>query len=181
MARTPAPGAQATRHGQRGGNRTVFCARSIWPSSIDAFKFRQPRAGNAFVACRRRDLDLIFSLQFERTVNRDNTVSFENMTLQIEKVNWRGTLAGCHGPRSINTSTERAEHYTDRNGWVVTPARENPSRKLPRRWQLLKRRSVEKSKSRLSHRAWKSRKVRGIPTFQQLRRGAYKPKPDISY
>src|ERR1039457_4654354 len=33
-----------------------------------------------------------------------------------------------------------------------------------------KRRAVEKSKSRLSHRAWKSRKVRGIPTFPPPRR-----------
>jgi hypothetical protein len=30
---------------------------------------------------------------------------------------------------------------------------------------LWKRREVEKSKSRLSHPAWKSRKPRGIPTF----------------
>src|SRR5215472_17819278 len=35
---------------------------------------------------------------------------------------------------------------------------------------LWKRREVEKSKSRLSHLAWKSRKVRGIPTFPQPRR-----------
>ena len=35
------------------------------------------------------------SAQFERTVNRDNTVSFFNRTLQIQPVRWRGTLAGC--------------------------------------------------------------------------------------
>src|SRR5437660_12432461 len=35
------------------------------------------------------------------------------------------------------------------------------------RW---KSRAVEKSKNRLSHRAWKSRKVRGIPTFPPPRR-----------
>ena len=43
---------------------------------------------------RSRDLDLIFALQFERTVNRDNTVSFQNLSLQIAAVRWRGTLAG---------------------------------------------------------------------------------------
>ena len=32
---------------------------------------------------------------FERAVNRDNTVSFENRKLQVEPVGWRGTLAGC--------------------------------------------------------------------------------------
>ncbi len=48
-------------------------------------------------ACpRSKDLDLIFALQFERTVNRDNTVSFQNLQLQIERVQWRGTLAGCN-------------------------------------------------------------------------------------
>ena len=30
----------------------------------------------------------IFSLQFERSVNRDNTVSFQNLSLQIER--WAG-------------------------------------------------------------------------------------------
>jgi len=36
-------------------------------------RFQVPAAqpGSAFVACTRKDLDLIFSLQFERTVNRD--------------------------------------------------------------------------------------------------------------
>src|SRR5690349_15332774 len=38
-----------------------------------------------------------------------------------------------------------------------------------RREGLWKRRWVEKSKSRLSHPAWKSRKERGIPTFPQPR------------
>src|SRR5437588_15131 len=51
--------------------------------------------GNAFSACRGRDLDRVFSLQFERAVNRDNTVSFQNLSLQIEAVRWRATLAGC--------------------------------------------------------------------------------------
>jgi transposase len=51
--------------------------------------------GNAFVPCRSRDLERIFSLQFERSVNRDNTVNFQNLSLQIERVRWRATLAGC--------------------------------------------------------------------------------------
>jgi transposase len=59
------------------------------------FQVAATQRGNAFLACRRRDLDLVFSLQFERTVNRDNTVSFQNLSLQIEAVRWRGTLAGC--------------------------------------------------------------------------------------
>ena len=59
------------------------------------FQVAAAQRGNAFLACRRRDLDLVFSLQFERAVNRDNTVSFQNLILQIEAVRWRATLAGC--------------------------------------------------------------------------------------
>jgi len=59
------------------------------------FQVAAAERGSAFVAGRNRDLNRVFSLQFERTVNRDNTVSFENLKLQIEPVRWRGTLAGC--------------------------------------------------------------------------------------
>ncbi len=59
------------------------------------FQVQPAQSGNAFVRCRRRDLDLTFSLHFQRAVNQDNTVSFQNLTLQIERVRWRGTLAGC--------------------------------------------------------------------------------------
>src|SRR6266436_841762 len=59
------------------------------------FQVAAAQRGNAFLACRGRDLDQVFSLQFERAVNRDNTVSFQNLSLQIEAVRWRATLAGC--------------------------------------------------------------------------------------
>jgi Homeodomain-like domain len=60
-------------------------------------RFQVPAAqrGSAFVRRSGRDLGLIFALQFERTVNRDNTVSIQNLSLQIERVRWRATLAGC--------------------------------------------------------------------------------------
>jgi transposase len=59
------------------------------------FQVAPRQRGNAFVPCRSRDLERIFSLHFERSVNRDNTVSFQNLSLQIERVRWRATLAGC--------------------------------------------------------------------------------------
>ena len=59
------------------------------------FRVAAAEPGSAFVPCRSRDLERVFSLQCERTVNRDNTVRFQNLTLQIEPVRWRGTLAGC--------------------------------------------------------------------------------------
>jgi transposase len=59
------------------------------------FQVAPAQRGSAFLPCRGRDLQQVFSLQFERTVNRDNTVSFQNLSLQIERVQWRATLAGC--------------------------------------------------------------------------------------
>jgi len=59
------------------------------------FQVAAAERGNAFVPCPQRDLERVFSLQFERTVNRDNTISFQNLTLQIQPVKWRATLAGC--------------------------------------------------------------------------------------
>jgi transposase len=59
------------------------------------FQVAAAQRGSAFVRRSSKDLDRIFSLQFERTVNRDNTVSFLNLRLQIEPVRWRSTLAGC--------------------------------------------------------------------------------------
>src|ERR1017187_7658830 len=61
------------------------------------FQVAPAQPGSGFVKCpRSQDLDLIFALQFERTVNRDNTVSFQNLVLQIERMSWRATLAGCN-------------------------------------------------------------------------------------
>ncbi len=50
---------------------------------------------SAFVPASGKDLERIFSVQQERVVNRDNTVSVGGRVLQIERVRWRGTLAGC--------------------------------------------------------------------------------------
>jgi transposase len=59
------------------------------------FQVRAAQRGTAFLPRRGQNLDLIFSLQFERAVNRDNTVNFQQLSLQIEAVRWRATLAGC--------------------------------------------------------------------------------------
>lgn len=81
-------------------------------------RFTTPAAqpGTAFVRSHSKDLDWIFSLQHERTVNQDNTVVLDNRVFQIEKVRWRNSLAGvsvivhehldgrvsiCYGPRRI--------------------------------------------------------------------------------
>ena len=84
------------------------------------FQVTPAQRGSAFVACRRKDLELVFALQFERTVNRDNTVSFQNLSLQIERVRWRATLAGCNvtvhqhldGTLSLTYGPHRLGRYT---------------------------------------------------------------------
>src|SRR5258707_2294866 len=99
-------------------------------------RFQVPPAqrGTAFVPCRRKDLDLIFSVQCQRAVNQDNTVSFQNLTLQIERVSWRGTLAGCQvtvhqhldGTLSITHGPHRLGRYTAQGAALdssKTPAR----------------------------------------------------------
>jgi len=59
------------------------------------FSVAAEEAGSAFVPCHRTDLDRIFAIQTERVVNRDNTVKFKNLILQIDRQAWRGTLSGC--------------------------------------------------------------------------------------
>jgi transposase len=58
------------------------------------FTEKAAQKGTAFVRLHRRDLDWIFSVQQERTVNRDNTVLLGNRVLQLEKTRWKDTLAG---------------------------------------------------------------------------------------
>src|ERR1700693_4801911 len=70
----------------------------------------------------------------------------------------------------------------DRTGWADTAPKVRPWQKTkPGRDGLWKSREVEKSKTRLSHLAWKSRKRRGIPTFPPPpRRLVVSLKPDMS-
>jgi len=51
--------------------------------------------GSAFVRSRRKELDWVYSIQHERTVNQDNTIALDKRILQIEKTRWRNTLSGC--------------------------------------------------------------------------------------
>lgn len=59
------------------------------------FKGRAKEEGTAFTACRVGDLDAVFSLQYERVVNKDNTVHYGGRLLQIPPVKWRSSLARC--------------------------------------------------------------------------------------
>ena len=112
-------------------------------------RFQVPPAqrGTAFVPCRRKDLDLIFSLHFQRTVNQDNTVTLQNLTLQIERVSWRGTLAGCqvtvhqhldqslsitYGPHRLGRYTAQGVPMTNTNNPAPPAAEKTLRGKAPK-------------------------------------------------
>jgi transposase len=143
------------------GIRTVEAANAFLREHYIAefnrrFQVAAVQRGSAFTACPRRDLDLIFSLQFERTVNRDNTVSFQNLNLQIERVSWRGTLAGCNvvvhqhldGHLSLTYGPHRLGQYTA-HGVPMQPAK------------IAARRAVEKTAAAPP---WKTLRVSHFPT-----------------
>jgi transposase len=104
-----------------------FLRQSYIAEFNQRFQVKAAQPGTAFTRCGRRDLERVFSLQFERTVNRDNTVVWQNLSLQIERVSWRATLAGCnvlvhqhldrtlsisYGPHSLGKYTAAGEPVT---------------------------------------------------------------------
>ena len=58
--------------------------------------------------------------RFERTVDRDNRVSFYNLVMQLEPAVWRGTMAGCKAiihqhldtTLTLMTAGHRVGHYS---------------------------------------------------------------------
>jgi hypothetical protein len=93
-------------------------------------RFTVPAAqrGTAFISCRHRNLEMVFTQRFERTVDRDNTVSFYNVLMQLERAEWRPTLAGCkviihqHLDRTLTLmiAGHRVGHYSA-EGKLLTP------------------------------------------------------------
>jgi hypothetical protein len=72
-----------------------FLRESYIPEMNRKFGVPAAEKGHAFVPVRGQDMDRIFSVQTERVVAQDNTVRVGDRIWQIERVSWRGTLAGC--------------------------------------------------------------------------------------
>src|SRR6202795_2167924 len=93
-------------------------------------RFTVPAAqrGTAFISCRHRNLEMVFTQRFERTVDRDNTVSFYNLIMQLERAEWRPTLAGCKAiihqhldqTLTLMIAGHRVGHYSA-EGKLLTP------------------------------------------------------------
>ncbi len=148
LARAAAAGVALAWH-QHAGSSEWFLREHYIAEFNGRFRVAPAQRGSAFLPCPRKNLDLIFCLQFERTVNRDNTVSFQNLQLQIEPVQWRGTLAGCSvmvhqhldGAISLTHGPHRLGRYSAQG--VALNANKNEAA------TAMEKRAVEKSKNRL--------------------------------
>jgi len=121
------------------------------------FQVSALQPGQAFMPCRRKDLDVVFSVQQQRVVNRDNTVVVGGKVFQIEPTRWRGTLAGCsvmvcehldetwsirYGPHIVGRYTAQGwpwlcERKLDRQGKAVEkPLRGKPKTGFPLRLEI---------------------------------------------
>ena len=93
-------------------------------------RFTVPAAqrGTAFLSCRHRNLEMIFTQRYERTVDRDNTIRFHNLVMQLELAHWRHTLAGCKAiihqhldtTLTLMIAGHRIGHYSA-EGKLLTP------------------------------------------------------------
>jgi hypothetical protein len=59
------------------------------------FSKRATEKATAFRKCGRKDLNQVFSIQTERTVDNDNTVAIRDRRWQLDRTPFRRTLAGC--------------------------------------------------------------------------------------
>lgn len=67
----------------------------FFPDFNRRFTERPAQTGSAFMPVPKRDLDLVLSIQEDRTVRNDNTVLFERLTLQLEPSRHRPHFARC--------------------------------------------------------------------------------------
>jgi transposase len=121
------------------------------------FRVSALQPGKAFLPCRRKDLEVVFSVQQQRVVNRDNTVVVGGKVFQIEPTRWRGTLAGCavtvcehldetwsirYGPHVVGRYTAQGHRWLcesklDRRGKAAEkPLRGKPKTGFPLRLEI---------------------------------------------
>lgn len=73
----------------------AFLRESYLAAFNEKFQVAAPEKGTAFRRTTRADLDLIFTIQTERVVGKDNTVAIADRYWQLEKSRFRSSLAGC--------------------------------------------------------------------------------------
>ena len=92
--------------------------------------------GSAFVRAKRKDLDWVFSIQHERTVANDNTITLNNRVFQFQQTRWRNTLAGqtvvLHEHLDGRMSIRYGPHLIAQYGCDELPPPTPPRRGKPR-------------------------------------------------
>lgn len=122
------------------------------------FSVEATEKGSAFWPVGARDLDLIFCLQHERVVGKDNTVSLANRCLQIEPQKWWRTLAGCR----VKVYEQLDGSLTIRYGSQVVGRYKADGTAMAIDWKANKRKkAVEKP---VATRPWKSLRDSHFPT-----------------
>ena len=100
------------------GKANQYIKEVYMPNFNDEFSKPAPEKGDVFVPWAGEDIKDILCEQYERTVNNDNCVSFQGLTLQIPADQYRchyvkakvkvnlyddGCMAVFHGPRKLAT------------------------------------------------------------------------------
>ena len=152
-----------------------FLRESYIAEFNERFAVAATEPGHAFLPVRGKNLDLIFSLQHERTVYQDYTVHLGSRVLQIEKTRWRATLAGCRvivyehldGTWSIGYGPHLVGRYS-REGLPMLLEKENQRRP----------KAVEKTGA---SRPWKSLRDSHFPTAPTTTRPTPTPKHNRTF
>jgi len=117
--------------------------------------------GTAFRKTLRSDLDWIFTIQNERVVAKDNTVTLGHQVWQIGKTRFRNTLAGCtvtiHEHLDGRVSIRYGPHVV---GWYQADA--TPIQKAERRGKAGTVEAVENHKQ-VSHRSHSALEISPTP------------------
>jgi transposase InsO family protein len=116
------------------------------------FTVAPAEAGTALLPSTRQDLDRVFSIHHERTVNQDNTVCWANGTLQIQPQSWRSSLAGCRviiyqhldGTLSMGYGPHSLGRFTQDGSVIAEPPSnvEGKKKSAQRGWGLISSKTV---------------------------------------
>jgi transposase len=107
-----------------------FIKKVFLPEFNKRFMVKAEQQGSAFAPLQNHlNLDLIFSIKAERTVNADNTISFERLILQIEPSALRISFAKCRVlvhqhldlTLSITYGPHRLGRYDAQGNPILTP------------------------------------------------------------
>ena len=96
-----------------------FCEQKYIARVQSALQVKASERGTAFVPLRRKELDLVFSLQHERVVARDNTVSFANRVWQLERSQTAGHAGRLPSHRARTSGPNGLDYLWSTSGWPL--------------------------------------------------------------